>query len=152
MLTQTSSVDTLLDSLVQCKLRSRPTNYSKDAPEFERLPFELRTYDNSGFDVDGDTIAMCGDECFNNMRASKNFVGYQRVPVPVNLEDAKTVCALRDSKDTRLPWDMNICKRVFKDGKGEKEWFSSCMADSQNNLVWAADPRTNDSRFFHKKY
>ena len=146
-----SSVDTLLDSLVQCKLRMRPTNYSKNAPEYERLPFVLRTYDNSEFDLDGDIIAMCGDECFNNMRASKNFVGYQRVPVPVNLEDAKTVCALRDSEDSDLPWDRNICKRVFKDGKGKKEWFSSCMADSQNNLIWAADTRSMKIHAFSAK-
>lgn len=28
---------------------------------------------------------------------------------------------IADSKDTRLPWDMNICKRVFKDGKGGRK-------------------------------
>eukprot|EP00956_Cyclotella_meneghiniana_P006599 scaffold8717_cov59-Cyclotella_meneghiniana.AAC.8 len=137
----TASVDPLLDSLVNCKLRLRPTNYSRDNPVRARMPFELRTYNNFGFDLDGDIIAMCGDEYHTEIRAEKNFVGYQRVPVPTNLETAMTLSALRDHNDSNKPWDTNTTKRLFKDGKGKTEWFSSVMADSDNNLVWAVDAR-----------
>eukprot|EP00956_Cyclotella_meneghiniana_P042360 scaffold248432_cov80-Cyclotella_meneghiniana.AAC.1 len=143
-----ASVDPLLDSLVNCKLRLRPANYSRDNPVRARMPFEIRTYNNSGFDLDGDIIAMCGDEYHTEIRAAKNFVGYQRVPVPTNLETAMTLCALRDDNDSNKPWDTNTTKRLFKDGEGKKEWFSSVMADSENNLVWAADARTGKIHAF----
>eukprot|EP00956_Cyclotella_meneghiniana_P034676 scaffold107428_cov54-Cyclotella_meneghiniana.AAC.3 len=91
---------------------------------------------------------MCGDEHHTEIRTERNFVGYQRVPVPTNLETAMTLCALRDDNDSNEPWDTNTTKRLFKDGKGKKEWFSSVMADSENNLVWAADARTGKIHAF----
>ena len=126
-----ANVDCLLDSLLNCKLRSRPTNYSKENPVRGRVPFQLRTYDNSGFDVDGDLIAMCGDMYHNEVRDQKNFVGFQKVPYPVNLDSSKTLCELRDINDSNEPWDTNTIKQVYKDGKRKKEWFENCIPDSE---------------------
>jgi len=141
------SVDPLLDSLINCKLRSRPTNYSQENPVHSGTPFELRVYENSSFDLDGDMMAMCGDEYHNSLRSGENFVGYQRVPIPINLDSAKTMCALQDDNNSNEPWDTNVTKCLFN-GKGKKEWFSTCMADKANNLVWAADGRTGKIHAF----
>ena len=133
-----AEVDDLLDSLVNCKLRSRPMNYSKKDPVREQMPFEYRTYHNEGFDIDGNLIAMCGDKYHDNIRESKNFVGCQRVPCPVNLESSNTLCELRDSQDSNEPWDTNTVTRLHKDKCGAGEWYNNCIADEENSCVWAS--------------
>lgn len=135
-----SSVDTLLDSLLNCKLRSRPDGYTKEDPRRTQFPFEIRTYKNSCFDLEGDLIACCGDEYHNNIRDEKNFVGHQNVPIPTNVDEATNMC-VKDADDSNEPWDTNTVCRVFRGGK-ERVWFENCIADAENNLVWAACSRT----------
>lgn len=79
-------------------------------------------------------------------REEKNFVGYQNVPVPVNIKDSKTLFAMYDNNGSNDPWNTNVVKRLSKGSK--KEWFSSCIADSENHLVWAASTRTGTIHAF----
>lgn len=109
-----------LDAMLNCKLRSRPTNYSKKNPVQHRIPFEFRTFDNSGFDVDGDLIALCGDTFHNELREEENFVGFQKVPDPVNLDSSNTLCELRDTSNSNEPWDTNTLKNYTKAGNEKK--------------------------------
>jgi len=143
-----ASVNYQLDAMLNCKLRSRPTNYSKKNPVQDRIPFEFRTFDNSGFDVDGDLIALCGDTFHNELREEENFVGFQKVPYPDNLDSSNTLCELRDTSNSNEPWDTNTVKKVYKGEKRKKEWFGNCIADAENNLVWAADSRTGTVHAF----
>ena len=113
-----AEVEPFLDSLLYCKLRSRPPSWTEDSAANEQLPFEFKLYNNSGFDVDGDLIAMCGDKCHNEIRSEKNFVGCMMVPYPTNLDQSKTLSDLRDCHDSNDPLDMNTVKTIYNDKKG----------------------------------
>jgi hypothetical protein len=103
---------------------------------------EIPTWENSGFDMDGDLIAMCGDKAYNDYRDSKNFVGYQYLPCPVNLEEATTFDQVKDSNGSNQPWDTNTVKVLLKDKRKCKKWFGRCIADEENKRVWASCSHT----------
>jgi len=146
-----ANVDHLADSLLNCKLRSRPMGYSKENSAHDKVPFQFRTYDNSGFDIDGNIIAVCGDKRHNNIRDEKNFVGFQNIPCPVNLESSTTLCDLQDNNNSNEPWDTNSVK-IFEDEKGKRSWFGECIADAENKMVWASCSRTGVINAFSTDY
>ncbi|KAL7550322.1 hypothetical protein ACHAWF_013563 [Thalassiosira exigua] len=133
----------LMDSLLNCKLRERPMDYLSfqgQDPKRGRMPFEFFSYQNDGFDLDGNLMAMCGDELHDELRESKNFIAFQDYPIPANLESSRTLGDLRDCSGSNEPWETHTGKS-FK-FRSEQTWFSSVVADERNGRVWAACSRT----------
>jgi len=132
-----ASVDILQHALCFCKLRPRPTSYFENEAKVERLPFEIRTYGVSGFDIDGDLMAMCGELNPQELRGSDNYVGFQMVPCPTNLTTAKIASDLEDATGSNEPWDTNTVKTISL----KKEYFSFSIADATNRRIWASSSR-----------
>lgn len=80
-----ASADLLHDSLSHCKLRSRPwtTDPYDRTTRMGKIPFEFPSYKISGFDIDGDLLAMCGNRHPRELRYPRNFVGFSKVLCPV---------------------------------------------------------------------
>ena len=122
-----ASVDLLQDSLCRCKLRSRPRCQGGGTSMVERkIPFEFPSYGISGFDMDGDILAMCGNRFPLELRIHKNYVGFMKVSCPVKLAELLTATG------GHIYCNTTCC--LYR-GKTSSEWFAKCVADSANGMI-----------------
>ena len=138
------SMDTLQNSLVKCKLRTRPI--VSDSYNFEKrdhstpskkgkTPFLIPTFAMNHFHVDGNMMGMCGYRDGFDEDRNDGYVGYQSVPCPVNLESADFEKNLRDANGSNCAWwDIGGTETIHEG----REYFNSCLVDAKNNRIWSS--------------
>jgi hypothetical protein len=142
------SLGVLDDALVRCQLRRQPTSGRESSGNKARFPFIDKTVDMLGFDVDGDLIASCGDLYHEHLMGGAAYVGSQTVPCTVNLQSAKGCCDLRDKNGIDIPGDVEIVYKGREVGHRAETWFTECIADAQNDRIWACSSRTGTIHAF----
>lgn len=131
------SMDTLQNSLVKCKLRTRPIvsdsynfkNRDHSTPSKKgKTPFLIPTFAMNHFHVDGNMMGMCGYRDGFDEDRNDGYVGYQSVPCPVNLESADFEKNLRDANGSNSAWwDIGGTETIHEG----REYFNSCLVDAK---------------------
>jgi len=142
-----STIDPLQDALVNCKLRKKRMSFGlaggAGIGRILRKPLEVRMPISSCFDVDGDSMAMCGDLARHDEIGDKRVhVSFGSVPDPANLA-APPDAAVDSGTDSHRETDdtMKMCFRETRRNRA-RENFNVCIADEENRLVWASSSKT----------
>ncbi|GFH53451.1 hypothetical protein CTEN210_09927 [Chaetoceros tenuissimus] len=138
------SMDTLQNSLVKCKLRTRPIisdSYNINKRDHSipsrkgKTPFLIPTFAMNHFHVDGNMMGMCGYRDGFDEDRNDGYIGYQSVPCPVNLDSADFEKNLRDANGSNSAWwDIGGTEMIHEG----REYFNSCLVDAKNNRIWSS--------------
>jgi len=122
------------DALCQCTLAMR--NVGCLVPKAGVRPFELPPKVWRDFDVEGDTLAACGDLHFSG-NSQRNFVGFYHVPDTVDFKSRGGHGGLKGNTEAFTGCTDMVYNVQERGGRGS--WYSSVLADASNKVVWAAD-------------
>jgi len=141
-----AQTDPLLDALLTCRLEPRPLGWREEGEGARtvRQPLPLHGYaTGGGFDVEGDLVAVAGDQRVDEIRASRPYVGCWFVPRPAKpLRECGSLGDVVDASGRAL-LDTPLVRRMRDaSGKATPLLSSRVLADASNVAaprVWAVD-------------